>query len=121
MKKLCIFIALAIAIFASCESKSGKKYSSFGKFKHTIENSRLDSSCVVNGDKGTDYYTFYLPKYKIDIHVEGAIPFESGGEISIFTRDIAGEFVSGFCTGPNNWTEEQKKEILDLLLKKKRR
>jgi hypothetical protein len=27
--------------------------------------------------------------------------------------------VSKFCTGPNNWTEKEKMEILDLLLAKK--
>jgi len=118
-----IFVAIATVVFlSSCESKSGKRKSSFNAFKEMVEKSRLDSS-LVNKQENVSYYMFYLPEYKIDIQTTDVIPFQSGGKIEIFTRDINGEFVREFCSSeglhPAKWTNDQQNEILQLLLAKK--
>lgn len=123
MKKLIVFVVIATVVFTSCESKSGKRVkdpfkTSFQDFKEVIEKGLLDSS-YVNSTEDITYYEFYLPEYKIDLQVKGAIPFKKKGEMQIYTRNIGGELVSKFCTNSNNWTEEQKREILNLLLAKK--
>lgn len=119
-----IFVAIATVVFlSSCESKSGKRKSSFRNFKEMVEKSRLDSS-LVEKKENVNCYTFYLPEYKIEIQATDAIPFKSAGKIVISTSDVSGEFINEFCSSSEGcpsekWTNDQHQEILGLLLAKK--
>lgn len=88
------------------------------RFKEVIKKESLDS-CSIEKLESADYYDFYLPSYKISVTVKGYVPFESKGEISIRTVDIVGEKVDDFCSARWEWSYEQQKEILQLLLAKK--
>lgn len=88
------------------------------RFKKVIEIEPLDS-CSIEKLDSADYYDFYLRSYKISITVKGYIPFESKGEISVFTKDITGEIIADFCSNRWEWLYEQQQEILQLLLAKK--
>ncbi len=88
------------------------------QFKQVIQKESLDSSFVNTLESG-DYYDFYLRSYKVSINVRGYVPFESKGEIYITTVNIVGESVADFCSNKQEWSYEQKKEILQLLLAKK--
>lgn len=88
------------------------------RFKEVIKKESIDS-CSIEKLESADYYDFYLPSYKISVTVKGYVPFESKGEISIRTVDIVGEKVDDFCSARWEWSYEQQKEILQLLLAKK--